>query len=321
MSGRYRSWCFTWNNYHLKYNDALPTEEFCEVFFGKYKYIVMGIEVGSERKTKHIQGYIDFVNARTLGGLKKICKEIHWENRRGTWEEASYYCKKDGIFVEYGTPNEQGKRTDLDQLKFEILEIGLKVDSVAIENPMMYHKYGRTLNKIEDLAMRQKYRTEMTEGIWYWGPTGVGKSHKAFEGFTPATHYVYPNDGGWWDGYTQQETVIMNDFRGDIPYNELLQLIDKWPQSVRRRNREPMPFTSKRIIITSSLSPVDTYKQRNKRDNIEQLLRRVAVIFLGDSDTEVLEGNTNASSNYVDNLKSDIDNEIKHLEELRKGLR
>lgn len=41
----------------------------------------------------------------------------------------------------------------------------------------MYHQYGRTLNAVEDITLRQKYRKWMTEGIWIYGKTGVGKSH------------------------------------------------------------------------------------------------------------------------------------------------
>ncbi len=92
----------------------------------------------------------------------------------------------------------QGKRVDLDSLKCAIVGGETTVDEVVMDNPMMYHKYGRTLNKIEDIALRQRSRDWMTEGVWYFGPTGVGKSHRAFEGYTPETHYVYPNDGGWW---------------------------------------------------------------------------------------------------------------------------
>ena len=173
---------------------------------------------------------------------------------------------------------------------------------------MKYHQYGRTLNKIEDLAMRNKYRSEMTKGIWYWGETGVGKSHKAFEGFNPKTHYVLPNDNGWWDAYTQQDTIIINDFRGEIRYNELLNLVDKWPFNVKRRNREPIPFISKTVIITSSLKPEDVYHNRNDEDKIEQLLRRFEVIKVGppsvtsgDGD-EVVGGNTSPSLPTLDEM-------------------
>lgn len=157
---------------------------------------------------------------------------------------------------------------------------GMMVDTIAIENPEIYHQYGRTLNKLEELRMRQVFRAEMTEGVWYYGETGVGKSHRAFKNYTPQTHYVLPNDNGWWDGYVQQDIVIINDFRGFLSYDFMLQMIDKWPFSVKRRGREPIPFISKKVIITSSLSPKEVYNKRNDNDSIKQLRRRMKVIKL-----------------------------------------
>jgi hypothetical protein len=49
----------------------------------------------------------------------------------------------------------------------------------------------------------------------------VGKSHKALADFDPNTHYIYPNDKGWWDGYKQHETVVFNEFRGELDYKEM----------------------------------------------------------------------------------------------------
>ena len=197
-----RNWCWTLNNY-----DANPEAWLPDAFYG-FKYLVFGIETGTEG-TPHLQGYVDWTNPRTLNGLKKVNPKIHWEPRRGTWDQAVTYCKKDGKWFEWGTPNEQGDRKDLKAIKNDILN-GKRVDDIALEDPGVYHQYGRTLNKIEDLAMRKRFRTEMTEGIFICGPTGTGKSHIACEGFTPETHYMLPKDKGWWDGYVQQETVIIS---------------------------------------------------------------------------------------------------------------
>ena len=247
----------------------------------KMKYLIIGKETCPSTNRKHWQGYVEFKNPYTLNSIKKLFKDdkIHVEARKGSARQASDYCKKEGNFKEYGTISKQGERTDLDRLKDEILTEGLKVDDIVIDNPTMYHQYGRTLHKIEDLKMRKIFRTEQTKGIWYWGETGVGKSHKAFEGYTPDTHYVWQYEqSGWQDGYCQQETVIMNEFRGQVKYSELLELLDKWPYSVKRRHREPMPFTSKLIIITSSMHPKDIYTNIDAKDSLKQLYRRCDII-------------------------------------------
>jgi len=102
----------------------------------------------------------------------------------------------------------------------------------------------------------------MTTATWYTGSSGVGKSHACFQGFDPKTHYVKPlgpADLKWWDGYTGQETVIFNEFRGQLPFSELMDLIDKWPKSVSRRGREPVPFLATKILISSIRHPRDVY--------------------------------------------------------------
>lgn len=250
----------------------------------KMNYLCYGLETCPTTGKQHYQGCVYFKDKVSLKTAQKLLNigTSHMENAQKSknQDDCINYCKKEGSFVEYGTPPSQGKRNDLESIKDDIVEGKTTADDIALDNPVVYHQYGRTLHKIEDIVRRKQFRTEMTEGVWYHGKTGVGKSHKAFEDFNPETHYVVPNDGGWWDGYTQQETVIINDFRGEIAYNQLLQMVDKWPYSVKRRGREPMPFTSKKVIITSSLPPAEVYKRRNDEDSLDQLNRRFNIIEL-----------------------------------------
>lgn len=244
----------------------------------KMKYLVYGAEVCPTTGKKHLQGYVYWKNERSV---RAVCKQWKcWVRKaKGTPKEAAAYCKKDGNVTEFGEMPEQGKRWDLLSVKQMLIDGETTADEVCMKNPEMYHQYGRTIDKMEDICLRRKWRTEMTTCDWIVGPTGVGKSHKAFENFDPDTHYVHRlNDKGWWEGYKQQETVIINDFRGQIPYEELLNIIDKWPHYVPRRGREPMPFTSKKVIITSPLNPEEAYPRRHEKDDIAQLRRRLNVI-------------------------------------------
>lgn len=269
-----RNVCFTLNNW--KKAEVVAIKKW------KYKYIVFAEEIG-DSGTPHIQGYVEWPSSKKFTVMKRLNPRIHWESRKGTAAQAADYIRdpkppkiKGVNLFEDGDISNQGERADLNKIKDEILA-GKRVDDITIENPIIYHQYGRTLNKIEDLVMRKKFRTEMTQGIWLWGATYVGKSHAAFENYHPDTHYNVPKDGNWWDAYTQQETVIINDFRGEITYGEMLNLVDKWPHTVRRRNREPMPFTSKLVVVTSSLPPEEVYYNLAENDTLEQLLRRFVV--------------------------------------------
>lgn len=249
------------------------------IFFdNKFSYMIYGIETCPETGKEHFQGYLECEKKMTFEGIKKTLNDskVHLEVRKGTQEQAINYCKKDGLWYEYGTPKSQGKRNDLIAMKNDIMQ-GRKVDDIALEEPNIYHQYGRTLSKIEDLRMRKLFRTEAPEVVWYFGATGVGKSHKAYENYNSDTHYNWKYDGDWQDGYAQQDIVIINEFRGSIPYGLLLQLCDKYPYDLRRRNREPIPFISKKIIITSCDPPEKVYSKLSMTDSLDQLYRRIEV--------------------------------------------
>ncbi len=274
------------------WNNDRTTDEMFEKLRGmqqkyEFSYIHFAQESCPTNGRFHIDGYYEYPTQRKWATeTKKFIKTFgqgfgDLQTAHGTAGENMDYSGKETDFTSIGTPaHGQGFRTDLLENRNDILEGRCTAEDIAIADPQRYHMYARTFHKIEDIALRKKYRTEMTKGIWYYGPTGVGKSHRAFEGFTPETHYVWKNDKGWQDGYTGQSTVIINDFRGELPYNELLQLVDKWPHTLSRRGREPVPFLATKLIITSSLSPEQVYNRRDVEDSLDQLKRRFLVVKL-----------------------------------------
>lgn len=246
----------------------------------KMTYLAYGEEVCPTTNRKHWQGFVYWKNPHTVRASSKLLNKAHVEHCVGSLDDNEAYCSKEGKYTTFGKKPRQGERTDIIELVDKIKTGETTPDEICLENPMYYHMYGRTLEKAEDIAMRKKFRNFMTEGIWYVGETGVGKSHTAFENYTPETHYLYRSDNGWWEGYKQQEIVVINDFRGEIKYSELLQIIDKWPYFVKRRGREPVPFMSKKVIITSTLRPEEVYYNLHHKDGIDQLLRRIKVVEL-----------------------------------------
>ena len=273
MEHKSRGYCLTCNNYTDEHVSALKNL--------KYRYLIIGDEKG-EGGTPHLEVYVYFASAISFGSIKKkVGTQFHIEAAKTTTAAADY-CKKEKIMFEDGDPPAQGKRVDLMAIRDQIVLEHKSVDDICMEMPEVYHQYGRTLHKIEDIALRKRFRTEMTKGIWYHGPTGAGKSHEAFQDFNPATHYVKNLRDDWWDGYTGQEVVIFNEFRGQLPYAEMLELCDKWPTTVKRRNREPVPFLAKEIRVTSALEPNKVYGGVcDREDNIAQLLRRFEVKKVG----------------------------------------
>lgn len=105
-----RRWVFTLNNYtddERNHIDSMGTNEMVT-------YLIYGREVG-EGGTPHLQGFVILRRAQRLSWLRRrLCARAHFEVARGTSQQASDYCKKDGDFVEFGTPPTQGGRTDLE---------------------------------------------------------------------------------------------------------------------------------------------------------------------------------------------------------------
>lgn len=256
---------------------AYTCTAFCETYpIVECRYQVWGYEKCPTTGRDHWQGYVYFTNPRMFSSVRKLLAPHHVEIARGSVQQNEEYCKKDGVHVEFGVKPQQGERRDLVALKDYIMGGGT-VEEILLDDPMAYHQYGRTLLALEDTYGNRQVRLEMTRGIWIHGPTGVGKSHTAEVLAGDDTIYHWSPDNGWWDGYTGQNVVIMNDFRGQIPYNEMLMMVDKWPFAVRRRNRKPRPFTAHTVIITSSLDPAGVYHNLAENDDLAQIYRRFDV--------------------------------------------
>lgn len=92
-------WCFTINNW-----DEMDVAVLRNIMDGGLvNYLVFGREVG-ENGTPHLQGYVEFKSRWDLRRCQgNFVMGAHYEPRRGTPQEASDYCKKDGDWEESGT--------------------------------------------------------------------------------------------------------------------------------------------------------------------------------------------------------------------------
>lgn len=245
----------------------------------KMQYLAYGKEIAPTTGKHHWQGFVYWHHPKTISASAKILKNAHVEHCRGSIDANEKYCSKENEYTTHGEKPTQGKRTDLDTIKNKLINGEITINEILLNEPMTYHLYGRTLEKIVDADTENKIRTWMTKGIWYYGKTGCGKSHKANENYSRDTHYIWNSeDKNWWDNYKGQETVILDDFRGELKYGTLLKLVDRYDFSVPRRGRAPYPFLAKTLIVTSPLKPDEVYYNMNIKDCINQLLRRFEVI-------------------------------------------
>lgn len=286
-----KAWMFTINN---------PTEEDLPTLEGwkHSRYILYQLEAGEEG-TPHYQGYVQFTSPKRLSGVKKMNGRAHWEQRRGSHDQARAYCmKEEGRLaepVELGRPVTQGTRTDVHQLVEMAKDVKTPVIDIVSELPVEYVKYHKAVDKIRSMSVpKRRWKTEI---FWFHGPTGTGKSHTAFEmSNDPYVHNM--SSGKWFDGYQGQEDVIFDDMRKDtFKFHELLRLVDKYNMTVEVKGSS-VNWCPKRLFITTCYKPDQMYETR---EDLVQLLRRIEnVVYFPPNMNDVLgKGKVAQSKQFV----------------------
>lgn len=256
---RSRNWCFTLNNYTV--------DDLHEIDQWTFAYLVVGREIGDEKKTPHLQGYVEFANAHKGAAVRQgFGGRGHWEPRRGTAPQASDYCKKEGTFMELGVMGRQGRRTDLNEIGEAIMS-GDSIADVAADHPGTYIKFHKGIAALKSVTY--SHRTEPPHVTWLWGEAGTGKTRTAVE-HSPNSFYI--KDGTqWWDGYNQEDVIVIDDFEPcKWPYRDFLRLLDRYPYQGQVKGGY-VAVNSPHIFITCEHPPT-SYWTGNE---LAQVARRI----------------------------------------------
>lgn len=268
--GKY--WCWTLNN---------PTEaekehlSLVQLLNDQIQYLVYQLEEGSEQRTPHLQGYVEFASRVTRNQAKeKISQRCHIERRRGTGQEARQYCKKDdgrlggpwefGEFTE--TTSSRGSRTDLEAIR-RLIVAGSSEKCIADEYFSQWCQYNTSFRKYRGICF--SHRDWKTTVIIIVGPPGTGKSRWVMDNYPSA---YWKQRSIWWDNYECHEHVVLDDFYGWLPYDVLLRAADRYPLQVETKGGQAN-FLAKTLIITSNNTPAQWYKNVN----LQALVRRVTL--------------------------------------------
>lgn len=245
-----RNICFTINNYTSVEVENLRKHS------DEYKYLVFGYETAPETGTPHLQAFVVFNNPRSMLAFQKEISptiKFHMEVMRGTHKQASDYCKEDGIYEEYGELPTPGVRTDWEKAKKDITEKAV-VDVIDAQPHLM--PCIKALERYKTLSLRPKHRPNLTV-IILWGDAGCGKSKWAWDNYGDNL-YSKPT-GDWWDGYSGESTILLDDYYGGIQYSEFLKVLDIYPYQVPVKGGFiQAQWTT--VIITSNKPPEQWYK-------------------------------------------------------------
>lgn len=244
---RSRTWCFTLNN---PLTNLLPIH-------GEERYVIWQREVGASG-TIHLQGYIETKKPMRLANMVLWLPGAHFEQRRGSRDQARDYCKKadsrqEGPW-ERGSWDEggSGARNDL-------LEIKRKVDENVPEATIAEEHFETWLRHYRGLREYKKIKTAHRE--WktqvevYWGKSGTGKSRRAMDE-NPGAYWKTRDE--WWDAYDGHATIVIDDFYGWLPYDFLLRLMDRYPLDLPSKGGFRRLAATK-LVITSNKPPEEWY--------------------------------------------------------------
>lgn len=259
MSGRYRNWCATINNY--------TREEFLYLSQPqentRIKYMVFQQEVGKEG-TPHLQCYLEMTNPASMRAVKKALgtDRVHLERRMAPSNiTAIEYCKKaesrepETEPVEWGEPcpNKPGKRNDIEHVRQMIKDGASRVDVIESGANLAALKYGEYIRPYVIPP-----RSHNPVCVWIYGESGCGKSHLAYRiaGDAPCTMSDMQWPGTGYDGH---QTVVVNNFEEDkIECGRFNEFLDKWPLWIAAKGKMKQ-LTARVYIITTVMPPQAHY--------------------------------------------------------------
>lgn len=246
----------------------------------------------SAQGRKHIHMVVTFNKVKRLKAVASIYGKCHVEQMRGNKEQAEKYILKEGeAFEEKGEQvlyvsgdfsyieNNQGKRTDLEEIE-QLIKDGFAPKEI-MRIRFSYRKYEKMIkDAYYDKRSMETPKYRKVNVVWHFGETGTGKSYGVIQD-TPEEHlYIYNDyDNGGMDGYNGEPVLLMDEFRGDIKYRILLNMLDGYKMQVHSRYANIMMLWNT-VHITSPYAPDEVYKgiKETDTDSIKQLYRRINTV-------------------------------------------
>lgn len=170
----------------------------------------------------------------------------------------------------------QGKRKDIDLVK-EMIDDGATDKEIADTYWSTYSRIYKAIERYRTLAEPEEERSDIAPWDFHYGQPGTGKT-KYIQAKYPGAYWKAPD--AWWDGYTGQATVILDEFYGYLPYSQMLRIADGTPLRLGYKGGT-VECSINRLIIASNKRPEDWYKGEKVQSivNVEAITRRIKRVF------------------------------------------
>jgi len=265
---RVRNWCFT--SFDMDREPCYLYEK------GNVQFLCYGKETCPETQKLHWQGYIQLIYNKTFSSMKKWMEDdkIHLEIAKAGSESNEKYCSKDGQYIRFGEPKQQGKRNDI-HVVTEDIKNGMRYDEVAMTHSCQFIKFHRGFKELINATARSTATSRDVAVTVLVGPTGCGKTSYVYETEKDLYDMVVRKGGQqWFDGYDGQEAILLDEMSPEaVQFELLLRLIDRYP--MRLDIKGSFSYAKwKRVYITSNHKIRDWYINKDK-ESIKALMRRI----------------------------------------------
>lgn len=295
-----RDWILTINNPVVEDVSTLFNEDVHRSFVGQYER--------GESGNLHIQGAISYRRSVRLARVRRDFPGCHAETRRGTRAQLLAYVTKEETREgdrepwHFGEPFDsgQGKRTDIDGAIQLVREGGIA--ALQEESPAMFLRFPRGFT---ELAFRYQSAEAAKDRdlrvVLLYGLPGCGKTRSCYR-IAGDRLYSMDHEGGgsiWWDGYAGEDTLLLDDFYGWIPYHIMLRLLDRY--KLRLPVKGGHTWARWKYVFITSNSPPRAWYSQDKIPDIAALMRRINIFI----DMGVMGYSTSTLNFIVDSFGND----------------
>jgi len=294
-NGRYRNWVFTCPR---EENEEHPFKD-----IDKVKNLatcwVINPEIGSTTTGYlHWQGYIVYKNTAVWSAVKKILKrEAHVEVRKGTHQQAIDYCSKIEtkdptrqtlIYGDLDWGREKTKKETKNKLSSAVSFLQSHpnrksaIAELLSQDAVTYVLHWRGLEQLQKvLTNKPRDRNVDPTVLVFQGMAGSGKTRWVWDNFPNDVYQLSRGNGKniWWDNYNGEQIVLIDDYYGWIPLDQLLKIIDRYPHKIEYKGGMK-ELQSTVFIFTSNKNWEDWYpihfndQLTGKRTELFQAFRR-----------------------------------------------
>lgn len=250
-------------------------------------YMVFGYEIAPTTGRPHLQGYHYWKNERSMGRFSMMFGECKVIKADGTAKHNREYCLKirpgdtpNTKWEEYGEMPQQGKRTDWERAVTDLAT--QDVLDVIRAQPQLAPSQ-RALREIKSMYLKPLHR-DVTVTVLY-GEAGSGKSRWAYDHYPDL--YKKPV-GDWWDGYSGQKAILLDDFYGWIKYHDLLHVLDRYPLNCPVKGGF-IQAQWDTVVITSNDPPNAWYREKGLTPALRRRLKKVFYVTVIDGATNYQE--------------------------------